>query len=182
MGGVVNAWGRHPNLGSLGPSHQWHHKTLRVSAGSPLHPWCLGIPHGGVHDNAQLRSIPLLHSLPLFVSLFGPFCFLFPWPFYVFNICTPLCSFFLPIFPLEFVIYFCALSFLSLTLLVIFPRLLPLWTPLDFYNMSSLHSILVILFWARSIFFHLFTHALPLDLRCDPPIRQFIHHMMYSLI
>ena len=50
MGGVPNAPGPSPTLGSLGPSHQWHHKSRASLRGPPCAHGVAGTPQGEVRD------------------------------------------------------------------------------------------------------------------------------------
>ena len=53
MGGVPNAPGPSPILGSLGPSHQWHHKSRASLRGPPCAHGGAGTPQGEVRDTAE---------------------------------------------------------------------------------------------------------------------------------
>ena len=50
MGGVPNAPGPSPTLGSLGPSHQWRHKSRASLRGPPCAHGVAGTPQGEVRD------------------------------------------------------------------------------------------------------------------------------------
>ena len=51
MGGVPNAPGPSPTLESLGPSHQWRHKSRASLRGPPCAHGVAGTPKGEVRDN-----------------------------------------------------------------------------------------------------------------------------------
>ena len=51
MGGDPNAPGPSPTLRSLGPSHQWHHKSRASLRGPPCAHGVAGTPQGEVRDN-----------------------------------------------------------------------------------------------------------------------------------
>ena len=53
MGGIPNAPGPSPTLGSLGPSHQWHHKSRASLRGPPCAHGVAGTPQGEVRDRWQ---------------------------------------------------------------------------------------------------------------------------------
>ena len=57
MGGVPNASGPSPTLGSLGPSHQWRHKSRTSLQGLPCAHGVAGTPQGEVRDRAQLIEL-----------------------------------------------------------------------------------------------------------------------------
>ena len=50
MGGVPNALGHSPTLGSLGPSHQWCHKSQASLRGPPCVHGVVGTSQREVHD------------------------------------------------------------------------------------------------------------------------------------
>ena len=52
MGGVPNAPGPSPTLGSLGPSHQWRHKSRASLRGPPCAHGVAGTPQGEVRDSS----------------------------------------------------------------------------------------------------------------------------------
>ena len=51
MGGNLNAPGPSPTLGSLGPSHQWRHKSRASLQDPPCAHGVAGTPQGEVCDN-----------------------------------------------------------------------------------------------------------------------------------
>ena len=57
MGGVPNAPGPSPTLGSLGPSHQWCHKSRASLRGPPCAHGVAGTPQGEVRDNLGLAYV-----------------------------------------------------------------------------------------------------------------------------
>ena len=57
MGGVPNASGPSPTLGSLGPSHQWHHKSRASLRGPPCAHGVAGTPQGEVRDRQGLLMV-----------------------------------------------------------------------------------------------------------------------------
>ena len=57
MGGVPNAPGPSPTLGSLGPSHQWHHKSRASLRGPPCAHGVAGTPQGEVRDTRRPGSV-----------------------------------------------------------------------------------------------------------------------------
>ena len=56
MGGVPNAPGPSPTLGSLGPSHQWRYKSRAPLRGPPCAHGVAGTPQGEVRDSEALRE------------------------------------------------------------------------------------------------------------------------------
>ena len=56
MGGVPNAPGPSPTLGSLGPSHQWRHKSRASLRGPPCAHGVVGTPQGEVRD--RMEGVP----------------------------------------------------------------------------------------------------------------------------
>ena len=65
--------GASPTLGSLGPSHQWWHKLLGVTLGSPLCPWCCGHSswRGAWHYMlGTCASVPHVQTLQMTMNLF----------------------------------------------------------------------------------------------------------------
>ena len=57
MGGVPNAPGPSPTLGSLGPSHQWHHKSRASLRGPPCAHGVAGTPQGEVRDKVSPQDV-----------------------------------------------------------------------------------------------------------------------------
>ena len=57
MGGVPNAPGPSPTLGSLGPSHQWRHKSRASLRGPPCAHGVAGTPQGEVRDNNGVGQV-----------------------------------------------------------------------------------------------------------------------------
>ena len=65
MGGIPNAPGPSPTLGSLGPSHQWHHKSRASLRGPPCAHGVAGTPQGEVRDTGPpIRNLEtaLIHA------------------------------------------------------------------------------------------------------------------------
>ena len=62
MGGVPNAPGPSPTLGSLGPSHQWRHKSQASLRGPPCAHGVAGTPQGEVRDSASGVQIDHDHA------------------------------------------------------------------------------------------------------------------------
>ena len=56
MGGVPNAPGPSPTLGSLGPSHQWRHKSRASLRGPPCAHGVAGTPEGEVRDTLAFNQ------------------------------------------------------------------------------------------------------------------------------
>ena len=56
MGGVPNAPGPSPTLGSLGPSHQWRHKSRASLRGPPCAHGVAGTPQGEVRDSLGTKK------------------------------------------------------------------------------------------------------------------------------
>ena len=56
MGGVPNALGPSPTLGSLGPSHQWRHKSRASLRSPPCAHGVAGFPKGEVRDIVELEG------------------------------------------------------------------------------------------------------------------------------
>ena len=57
MGGVPNASGPSPTLGSLGSSHQWRHKSRVSLRGPPCAHGVAGTPQGEVRDKECDREV-----------------------------------------------------------------------------------------------------------------------------
>ena len=69
MGGVPNAPGPSPTLGSLGPSHQWRHKSRASLWGPPCAHGVAGTPQGEVRDNHGLTTTIMSDCGTQFVSM-----------------------------------------------------------------------------------------------------------------
>ena len=67
MGGVPNAPGPSPTLGSLGPSHQWRHKSWVSLRGPPCAHGVAGTPQGDVHDMPSLEKVLGMFTLASFL-------------------------------------------------------------------------------------------------------------------
>ena len=60
MGGVTNALGPSPTLGSLGPSHEWRHKSWASLWGPPCAHGIAGTPQREVRDTVYYPDAPTL--------------------------------------------------------------------------------------------------------------------------
>ena len=65
MGGVPNAPGPSPTLGSLGPSHQWRHKSRASLRGPPCAHGVAGTPQGEVRDRVREGTVNPRMQIPV---------------------------------------------------------------------------------------------------------------------